>query len=304
MARFSIPAVLAAALIGLSGLAGPASAQDIGERALRVDGRERAYLLYVPDEATGPVPLVIALHGGGGNARTMLPRWLETARREGFAVAFPEGLGRMPSSGTWNAGGCCAYAMNEDIDDVGFMAAILDELGADPRIDASRIYMTGLSNGGMLTHRAAIALGPRLAGIAVVAGAMFGGEPQAASGLPVVIIHGEQDEIVPFNGGQSPMRLVAQSQSRPFESATYAADYWRTAGGCGPTPVTARDGDITTETYAGCAEGSEVVLYRLHSAGHTWPGSAAASVSIERQAYDRMDATAVIWSFFERHSRD
>lgn len=270
--------------------------------SIRVGTAERSYLLSMPANATGPVPLVIALHGGGGNARTMVARWQATAQREGFAVAYPDGLGRMPNAGTWNAGGCCGFAMTSRTDDVAFIGAMIDDIARSEAIDPKRIYVTGLSNGGMLSHTIGVALTPRIAAIAVVSGAMFGGEPQPATSLPVLIMHGERDDIVPFTGGQSPMQLVARSQSRPFEPVSYALDFWRRADGCSAEPAVQTEGDVTVETSE-CRDGSEVVFYRLASAGHTWPGPAIATGGLERARYDQIDATEVIWRFFASHSR-
>jgi len=296
-------AVIATLLLG----AGAAQAQSAPEasavvsHSVRVGAANREYLLYRPANATGPVPLVIALHGGGGNARTMVPRWIETARREGFAVAFPNGVGRMGNMGTWNAGGCCGFAMTSNSDDLAFIGAVIDDLTAQG-IDPKRVYVTGLSNGGMLSHRIGIGLSSRIAAVAVVSGAMFGGEAQPSRPLPILIMHGEKDDIVPFNGGNSPMSLVARSQSQSFLPVSRAVDFWRRADGCAGAPSVEVQGDVTVETSA-CRDGSEVVFYRLASAGHTWPGPVVASGGLERARYDAIDATQVIWRFFSGHSR-
>lgn len=296
--------IMLMALLTLGGgaaLAGEAAAPVA--RTVRVGGVARDYLLATPARTTGPTALVIALHGGGGNARTMTPRWLDTARREGFAVAFPNGIGRKANMGTWNARGCCGFAMTSDSDDVAFIGAMIDDIARDHRIDRARIYVTGLSNGGMLTYRIGAALAPRIAAIAVVSGAMFGGEKPPATPLPVLIMHGEQDDVVPFGGGVSPMALVARSQSLPFREVGYAVDFWRRADRCGDKPAVVREGDVTVETYTGCARGGDVVFYRLKSAGHGWPGPARAVGGLERDRYDQIDATEVIWRFFARHAR-
>ena len=272
-------------------------------RSVRVGGVDRDYLLDTPAKASGPVPLVIVLHGGGGNARTMTPRWLDTARREGFAVAFPNGVGRNANMGTWNAEGCCGFAMTSGSDDIAFIAAMIDDIARQHRIDQARVYVTGLSNGGMLTYRIGAALAPRIAAMAVVSGAMFGGETPPATPVPVLIMHGEQDDIVPFKGGTSPMALVARSQSKPFREVAYAVDFWRRADGCADKPAVEPRGDITVETYARCAKGGEVVFYRLKSAGHGWPGPARNVGGLERARYDQIDATETIWRFFSRHAR-
>lgn len=300
--------VMLAATLACIGPAGAAcgqpaaSAQDApAERSLRVGDATRSYLFAAAGQS--PAPLVIALHGGGGNAATMVPRWLDLARREGFAVAFPQGVGRTPRAGTWNAGGCCAHAMTSGSDDVAFIAALTDELVRQGAADPRRIYVTGLSNGGMLTHRIGIALNDRVAPIAVVAGAMFGGEQAPPAPLPVLIMHGERDEVVPFAGGQSLMGLVAQSQSRPFAAVRDAVDFWRRADGCASAPAISTAGDISIETSAPCRDGVEVILYRLRSAGHSWPGTARSETAVERARYAQIEASEAIWAFFRRHSR-
>jgi polyhydroxybutyrate depolymerase len=300
----SIIAAAFAAVVALAGSGAWAqSAEAPMAQSVQVGGASREYLLVAPTAIERPVPLVIALHGGGGNAKTMTPRWLDTARREGFAVAFPSGAGRSANMGTWNAEGCCGYAMTSGSDDIAFIAAMIDDISRTHRIDPARIYVTGLSNGGMLTYRIGAALAPRIAAIAVVSGAMFGGEPAPSTPLPVLIMHGAQDDIVPFKGGTSPMALVARSQSRPFREVSYAVDFWRRADGCAEPPSVEVQGDVTVESYGKCLKGGEVVFYRLNSAGHTWPGPVAANGGLERAHYDQIDATEVIWRFFSRHAR-
>lgn len=296
-------AMVAAALMLGSAPAWALDEASPAAHSVRVGGVARDYLLDAPAEASGPVPLVIALHGGGGSPMTMTPRWLGIARREGFAVAFPSGVGRNANMGTWNAGGCCGFAMASGSDDVAFIGAMIDDIARDHRIDPKRVYVTGLSNGGMLTYRIGAALAPRIAAIAVVSGAMFGGETPPATPVPVLIMHGEQDDIVPFKGGTSPMALVARSQTQPFREVAYAVDFWRRADGCADKPSVEAKGDVTVETYAQCAKGGEVVFYRLKSAGHTWPGPAPVVGGLERARYDQVDATEVIWRFFSRHTR-
>lgn len=298
-----VSSLLAAILLLGAAEAGARQAQLPVSATVQVDGAGRTYLLAAPSDMGSAVPLVIALHGGGGNAQTMVPRWIETARREGFAVAFPQGVGRTANAGTWNVGGCCGFAMTSETDDVAFIEAVIDDVSRSHRIDPRRIYVTGLSNGGMLSHRIGIALAPRVAAIAVVSGAMFGGEAKPESPVSVLIMHGERDDIVPFNGGQSPMQLVARSQSQSFRPVRYDVDFWRQADGCASAPVVQTRGDVTIETSAGCSAGSEVVFYRLASAGHTWPGPVVPEAGLERARYEEIDATEVIWRFFSRHIR-
>lgn len=272
---------------------------------LTVKGVEREYLLLDARRGRGPAPLVIALHGGGGNGSTMVPRWRSVAAREGLVVAFPEGLGRTARMGTWNAGGCCGFAMSENSDDVGFIGALIDRLVADGTVDPARVYVTGMSNGGMLTHKVAIAYPGKVAAAAVVAGAMFGNEKAPASPVPIMIMHGEKDQVVGFEGGTSPMGLVARSQSRPFLPVRSAVDFWARADGCRAVKTQGQIGkdEVVIETHDQCRNGSEVVFYRLLSATHTWPGSTNTMRMLETTPYKAIDATETAWSFFSRHVR-
>jgi polyhydroxybutyrate depolymerase len=246
---------------------------------------------------------VVVLHGGGGNAASMVARWADKARAEGLVVAFPDGISQRAHMGTWNAGGCCAYAMTSGSDDVGFIRAVIDEVEAAGRVDPRRVYLTGMSNGGMMSYRAALALSDRVAAVGIVAGAMFGGETPPAHPLPILIIHGVRDQIVPYEGGTSPMALVAQSQRAPFQAARTTVDFWRRADGCEGEPRRTTSGDVTVETSAPCRDGSEVVFYNLASANHTWPGAAAEAPVLERFRYDQINATDILWDFFRRHAR-
>lgn len=154
----------------------------VDRRTLATGAATRDYLLLDARRDKAPAPLVIALHGGGGNGKTMVPRWADKARAEGIVVAFPDGVGRDGRMATWNAGGCCGQAMATKSDDVGFIGALIDELVRSGVADPKRVYVTGMSNGGMLTHKVAIALSGKIAAAAVVAGAMFGDEAARGSG--------------------------------------------------------------------------------------------------------------------------
>lgn len=270
---------------------------------IKVAGTTRDYLLLDGANGRARAPLVVVLHGGGGNAATMVARWSDKARQEGLVVAFPNGVGRNGRMGTWNAEGCCGHAMTSKSKDVQFISALIDEVERSRRTDPRRIYVTGMSNGGMMTHRIAIALGNRLAGAGVVAGAMFGGEPQPRSPVPMLIIHGVKDEVVPYNGGPSTLGFVAQSQSKPFASVRYAVDFWKQANGCGAAPVANVSGDVTIERFTGCT-GADLTFYSLASANHTWPGGGSAGAPmLERYRYDQLNATNVLWDFFSQHVR-
>ncbi len=272
-------------------------------QTLMFAGRERSYALLDAHKGGTPAPLVIVLHGGGGNGSTMLPRWADKARSEGLVVAAPDGVGRMQGMGTWNAGGCCGEAMTSGLDDVAFVNAVVDDITRKGGIDTRRIYVAGFSNGGMLTHRFAIAHGDRIAAAAVVSGAMFGDEKPAATPVPMLIMHGRKDNVVGYDGGMSPTSFIARAQSAPFLPVERTVAFWRDADGCRAAPAVTTGGDVTGARSLGCSGGSEVLFYSLASAGHGWPGDTRSRGMLGNDPYTQINATEVIWDFFKVHRR-
>jgi poly(3-hydroxybutyrate) depolymerase len=191
-------------LAALAGLPGPvarpaaqaAARSDAEERSMSHGGRTRSYLVH--DFARGrPAPVVIVLHGGGGNAANALKMtgFNRIAAREGAMAVYPNGTASRERGVllTWNAGHCCAAAMQNRVDDVGFIGALIDALVAEGRADASRIYVTGMSNGGMMAHRLGRELSSKIAAIAPVVGAVFGDEPAPRAPTPALIVVGATD---------------------------------------------------------------------------------------------------------------
>ena len=124
------------------------------------DSIERTYLVHLPSGFNGSenLPLVIAMHGGFGSADNLQNQSQlgEKADEEHFIVVYPEGVqGGVFDIRTWNAGWCCGHASTTDVDDVGFINALLDKLIDDFPIDTDRIYATGMSNGGFMSYRLA-----------------------------------------------------------------------------------------------------------------------------------------------------
>lgn len=303
--------------IGLVAWTGAANAADDAAAATRlhtimVGGQQRAYRLRVPDtlDAAKPAPLVLVFHGGGGTPEQIEreSRFSELADREGFVVAYPAGYRR-----SWNDGrGADAVAAQRDgIDDVAFIAALIDEVAASRRIDPKRVYATGISNGAMFSHRLALALAPRIAAIAPVAG----GLPQAllASFEPkepvsVLVVHGSQDPLVPYAGGD--VKVMRSTRGRVV-GAEESARRWSQRDGCAATPAAEEvaaglDGgcSVTRLTYAGCTRGTGVVLLRLDEGGHTWPGgSQYLPQRLVGKVCRNLDGAALIWDFLKQHPK-
>jgi polyhydroxybutyrate depolymerase len=210
----------------------------------------------------------------------------QMADEEGFIVTYPEGT-KASDLGlrSWNARFCCRDAQKGGVDDIGFLSAIIDQMKA--RYKVSGILITGFSNGGMLTHLAGIELGDKLTAIAPV-GATISKEitqQPAKASLPVLMVHGSEDHLVPFYD-RADERFLPVSQ---------VVDYWIRNNDCSPEPAIEASGPAIIETYPS-AHGAEVRVVKVKSAGHVWPGS---KVYLKSEPDPKaVDASRLIWDFF------
>jgi polyhydroxybutyrate depolymerase len=281
--------------------------------SLRHAGRSRTYILHVPSRTSGPRPVVLALHGGGGDADGLKDyAGLDAvADREDFLVVYPNGTGPLPRRLlTWNAGECCGYAMNQRVDDVGFAIAVLDDVSRRVSVDSRRVYATGHSNGAMMAYRLAAERAGRIAAIAPVAGA-YNLEPLAPE-RPVAVlhIHSVDDPRAIYNGGSGPPfpGTTVRSSHRAVDAGL---ERWRRRNGCSPrTRVAERrngtaatggaDQSATLLAWEGCPPGGQVSHWRLTGVGHGWPGTrlGARREEIAGPSTRLIIAADEIWAFF------
>jgi polyhydroxybutyrate depolymerase len=305
LAALTLAVVASVLAIGAVQQGRPAPLRE--ERTLAHGGRQRTYLVH--DFGTGvPAPLVIVLHGGGGNAANAvrMTGFDRVAARDRFIAVYPEGTsgragGRLL---TWNAGHCCAAAMEAGVDDVGFIGAVIDALVASGRADASRVYVTGMSNGAMLAHRIGRELSTRIAAIAPVVGAVFGDEPPPRAPVPAFIVTGADDAIVPAAGGPLTVRLVLgqrRAADRDVAPAMAQAAYWARHNGCGD-PKPAETAAFRQSAWTGCRSGAPVVFYSVTGNGHAWPGGQPGRSGADVPS-TASDATAEMWAFFKTQVR-
>jgi polyhydroxybutyrate depolymerase len=276
-------------------------------RSLEIEKRTRTYLLHVPKPYDGKkrYPVALAFHGGGSNAQQMV-RFCglnETADKHGFIVVYPNGTGRRKRTLTWNGGNCCGYAMQQKVDDVAFTKALLDDLGKVVKVDAKRVYATGMSNGAIMAYRLASELSDRIAAIAPVAGPMGTKTCSPKRPVPVIHFHGTEDEFAPFKGGKGAKSL---SQTN-FFSVEHSIKAWVKANGCKEEPVTVKLHDkakdsttVTIKTYGGGKDRAEVVLVIIEGMGHTWPGREPL-VKFLGKATRNVSANEMMWVFFKKY---
>lgn len=282
----------------------------MARHALTVDGRARSYLLYVPDgarAAAGRLPLVVALHRGGGRAAyfARLTHLNEIAAKAGFVIVYPQAF-----RGQWNDGrtrtGFAAFT--EDIDDVKFiMQVVADASTRLGKIDAKRVFVTGMANGGMMAYRVGCEATRSIAGIAAVAANLpsrMRWRCQPEGPLSVLIMNGTNDPQMPWRGGEFRERFQRLGS---VLSAEETALFWARHNNCetvaqGTRLDRADPADVTQihiNEYDYCHD-SRVILYRIDQGGHTWPGGLQYQPeTVVGKTSRHIDAGAVIWSFFK-----
>ncbi len=290
------------------------------ERPIPWDRLERSYILHLPPAAAAgkPLPLVLAFHGGGGNASGFQKyAGLDTvADREGFVVAYPNGTGRFEKRLlTWNTGRCCAWAQEHDVDDVGFALAVIDSVAKLTPIDGKRIYATGHSNGAMMSYRLAAEAADRIAAIAPVAGAMNVEKPFAPSrAVPVLHIHSVDDPRALWAGGDNKSMSGATIHHEPVVAAL---ELWETRNGCtgkaeeverrtAPSPNGEGEHTAIHLAVTTCTSGAPIELWKLSGPGHGWPGESEPPLP-ERVVGPRtnvINAAEEAWKFFARFALD
>jgi len=291
----------------------PAAQLAAGEhtRTVIVDDVSRRYRVHVPKiyDATQPTPVMLVYHGGGGNPESMVRlTGLNTKSDEaGFIAVYPYGSGLDPERLlTFNGGECCGFAMQRKIDDVAFTRALLDDLATVANVDANRVFATGLSNGGIMSHYVASELSDRIAAIAPVGGPLMMDACRPKRPVPVMHFHGTGDEFAPFNGGYGKGGAGGKGVT-DFKSVEHTIQNWVKANGCKPEPEIvalpdkADDGmKSTRKTWGGGKDGSEVVLIEIENGGHTWPGMDPPVAMLGKSTKD-ISANDLMWEFFLRH---
>lgn len=276
-----------------------AFAYPAGSKPLTMEfgGRTRRYILHVPPghDPGKAVPLVMVLHGATQSAESAerMSSMSELADKNDFIAVYPSGTGRDADARipTWNAGNCCAYAMENHVDDVGFLRTLIEQLEREDNVDPKRVYVTGISNGAMLSFRLACELSDKVAAIAPVEGAQ-NVECTPAERVSVLVFHGTDDHLVPFNGGSTPFQAGSH---RSDNSVAGAISFWIKRDGCSSTPKHSESTEVHTDFYSGCQDGTAVALYAIQGGHHMWPGL--------RISGNHVPASDIMWQFFASHPK-
>lgn len=264
-------------------------------------GIQRSYRVYIPTsytESGDPVPLVLVLHGAGGNGANTesFVGFDALADQDNFVVAYPDGY-----RSVWNDGRAADRYVDTSIDDVQFLSDVIGFLKIKLNIDAQRVYAAGYSMGGMMSYRLACDLDQQVAAIASVASTMpiyLLSHCNNTPPLPVIVFQGTDDPIIPWTGIPN-----------GYLSAVQTLGFWRSHNQCHtdftidalPDTDTTDLTRVMRQTLTGCA--ADVVLYSIYLGGHTWPGHAfSAGIDLGLTSQD-IDATALIWQFFQDHPK-
>ncbi len=260
------------------------------ERAVTVDGLPRDYILYIPPglDSSQMVPVVFAFHYYPASGLDMqnLTGFNAIADTGGFVVVYPNGI-----DGSWNAGSCCGLAVENNVDESAFVREILADLGTIVSIDAKRIYAMGNSNGGMLSYRLACEMSDTFAAIAPVQGIMWQSPCEPTQPVSVLHVHGVEDSVVPYAGGESSSPDVPRGLH--FPSVEQSITTWAQLDGCTNSAQVDEPGQIPIKhtVYTSCRAGTAVELYAIEIMGHFWPETYVLPIS------------QVTWDFFAAHPK-
>lgn len=267
-----------------------------------VDGITRKYIVNIPpsyfnDDST-QFPLVLGLHGlaGSGSQFERDYHFSEKSNEVGFIAVYPEGV---RSDGplkirTWNAGSCCDYAMQHQIDDVNFISKLIDKLAVTHRINLHKVYVTGMSNGGMMAYRLACELPDKIAAIAPVSSTMVMDQPcHPGNPVPLLHMHSAQDTKVPFTGGTG----LGGYYFPPVDSVLNA---WSIEDGCTSYIQTEDRNTYVYKAWATCNNSSSIQCYLTDDGGHAWPGGSKSGSWADTPS-TAINANDLMWAFFQRY---
>ena len=275
------------------------------------NGLLRQYFKHIPKgyNANKKVALLLLLHGGGGNGKRIgnFTGFNELSDKDTFIVVSPDAWQKH-----WNDGRTHPRyeSQSNNIDDVGFLSALIDTIMKHYNIDSKRVYATGLSNGGMMSYRLACQLSGKITAAVCVISNMpenLVSTCQPGKEMPIMIINGDADPLMPFQGGD--VRFGKDTLGKVV-STDATVKFWLNNNKCNLTAQRTSIPDISSldnttivkDEYGGCSNNASVVLYTVKNGGHTYPGSRQyAPVRIIGQTSQDMKAADVSWDFLKQY---
>jgi polyhydroxybutyrate depolymerase len=285
-------------------------AQPLGpgdhKRSITVDDLKRHHYIHVPAkyDPKEPAAVVLALHGAIMDAKLMevFTGLSETADKHNFIVVYPNGTGPGGFFQTWNAG---LRNKNNKADDVKYLGKVLDDVEGVLQVNKKRVYVIGLSNGGMMTYRLASEMSARIAAIASVAGTMPVEKYQPARPVSVIHFHGTKDELVPYKGPGEKKEVADFMRVRSVDDTVMACVM---ANACYAKPTETEIAmkkdkiKVIRKEFGKGKDDSEVVLYVVENGGHTWPGMTLSPAFLGLST-NNISANELMWDFFKKHAR-
>lgn len=272
-------------------------AQPIAAETVRLG--DRWYEIALPANPIG-APLILALHGGGGDPDQFASSsgLARAATRAGYAVAFPAGSGRRGERLlTWNGGYCCGYAARKGLDDIGFLKAVIKDAADRFGVDGSGVYLTGMSNGAILSETFAARNPGLVRAVAGVSGTMDTSRVGVAGPVPLLVIHGTADTMVPYAGGVGDTSLTRTDFASVASVVQAFLDPW--GGGIAEASRRIdRRNDGTSVTVTDYSQRDRIVLRLIAVEGgaHHWPGGR--NTRLTQGKTQEIDANTEILRFF------
>ena len=306
------PEDVAAAPSAGCGAASPVAAGDFPTETVASGGRDRSYALHVPPAHDGetPLPLVVDYHGysEGGPIHAAHSALAPYGDQQGFVAVTPDSGYDIPR-----------WSIDATGEDVAMFGDLLDQVEADLCIDTNRVFVTGLSNGAMMTSSLACAYSDRIAAAAPVAGITDVEGCEFDRPVPVIAFHGTEDTFLAFDGGlgssvadlpspdggtlgdNADAAEVAEAEAGPSVPEVTAG--WAERNGCEGEPTEEQVSSEVRLLAFPCPAGADTELYVVDGGGHTWPGSAFddSITAIVGHVTHEIDANELMWAFFQQH---
>lgn len=251
------------------------------------------------------------LHGAGATAAVARQQtgWTAKADAERFTVVFPEGTARDPDAPPlfrlnpqlWNDGSGRGHVARRGVDDVGFIAALIERLARELALDRHRIWITGFSNGASLAFRLGVELAGVVAAIAPVAGHCWIEPPRVGVLPPLLHIAGAADPLNPLGGGDVETPWGHSEYHPPVRRSI---ERWAAASGCGRCDDRTDQAGVLWTECGGSGGTCDARLAVVPGLGHVWPGGPRLLPERLVGASSRLlMGTDVIWAFFTRSPR-